>query len=75
MGMQGKNKHSDPIFLLRFFNVLCMVIMVIVPSLKQIWVVHHFQGNYLKSKTTAANLPKSHFNDNRNNGKTTSEAV
>ena len=25
-GMQGKNKHGDSIFLLHFFNVLCMAI-------------------------------------------------
>ena len=35
MGMQGTNKHGDPIF---------------VPSWKEIWIVHHFQGNDLKWK-------------------------
>ena len=25
MGTQGENKHFDPIYLLQFLNVLCMV--------------------------------------------------
>ena len=46
--MQGKNKHGDPIFLLHFFNLLYMVINC-AKFEKKIWVVHPFQGNYLKS--------------------------
>ena len=26
MGTQRENKHEDPIFLLQFFNVLCMAV-------------------------------------------------
>ena len=43
IGRRGKNKHSNPIFLFQFFNVL--YIFMLVSSMKT------FQGNYLKSTT------------------------
>ena len=46
-GIQRGNKQGDTIFLLRFFLVSCVWIWI-VPSLTKIWIVRHFQGNYLK---------------------------
>ena len=50
MGTQGKNKHSDPILLLQFMNVLYMVDIFV--KFEKIWIVHPFQGNYLKQENT-----------------------
>ena len=48
-GTQLENKHGDPIFLLHF--LMSCAWTSIVPSLTKMWIVHHFQGNYLKSGT------------------------
>ena len=47
MGLQGKNKHGNPIFLWQLFNVLHMTVNC-GKFEKKIWIVHPFQENYLK---------------------------
>ena len=39
-GSQGENKHSDPVFLLQFLDVL-YIWLTFVPSLKKIWRDHN----------------------------------
>ena len=46
MGLQGKNKHGNPIFLWQLFNVLHMTVNC--GKFEKIWIVHPFQENYLK---------------------------
>lgn len=54
--VQSKNKHSDPIFVLPFYNVPCMAINI-VQSLKKIWTVHPFRRNCLKAPPCAVVCP------------------
>ena len=51
-GIRHASKHTDPIFYCIF--LMSCVRISILPSLKKIWIVRHFQWNYLEKNSILA---------------------
>lgn len=57
-GTKGENKHGDPTFFMATFIALYMTVNR--TKFEKMWILHHFQGNYLKHAT--ASIVKSNRN-------------
>ena len=53
-----ENKHGDPTFFMATFIALYMTVNCV--KFEKMWILHHFQGNYLKHAT--ASIVKSNRN-------------